>query len=304
MTRAPSAGPHGGDGARLAAALGIDPDDVLDLSMSVNPCAPDVAALVRDHANSVRRYPDPERATVTLATAIGIAPERVVLTNGGSEAIALVAGECPVGHVEEPDFALYARHLERLDPAEPRWRSNPHNPTGALAPPDERADVWDEAFFPLATGVWTRGDANAIVVGSLTKVFACAGLRVGYVLAPEAGFADRIRARQPRWSVSSLACAVIPELLERADLVTWSANIAKWRDALVSILAAADLRADPSDAPYVLVRDAPGVRDHLAPHGVLIRDTGSFGIPNGVRVAVPDDAGLERFADALKGWHR
>jgi len=64
---APRPGPHGGDGARLAAALGIDPDEVLDLSVSLNPCAPDVAPLVVAHARVVDRYPDADAATCALA---------------------------------------------------------------------------------------------------------------------------------------------------------------------------------------------------------------------------------------------
>jgi histidinol-phosphate aminotransferase/threonine-phosphate decarboxylase len=72
----------------------------------------------------------------------------------------------------------------------------------------------------------------------------------------------------------------------------------------VDVLATAELHADSSDAPYVLVRDAAGVRDHLAAQGVLVRDTGSFGIDGGVRVAVPDEAGIERIAAALQGWRR
>ena len=70
-------------------------------------------------------------------------PDRLLLTNGGAEAIALVGAELG-GRVEEPDFALYPRG------GGPLWRSNPHNPTGRLA--RGPADVWDEAFYPLATG--------------------------------------------------------------------------------------------------------------------------------------------------------
>ena len=40
-----SPGAHGGDGEAVARALGIDPDAMLDLSQSVNPFAPDVAAV-------------------------------------------------------------------------------------------------------------------------------------------------------------------------------------------------------------------------------------------------------------------
>jgi histidinol-phosphate/aromatic aminotransferase/cobyric acid decarboxylase-like protein len=223
----------------------------------------------------------------------------VVLTNGGSEAIALVAGELGPGWVDEPDFSLYRRHLPAVVAGAPRWRSNPRNPTGRLAATDETAAVWDEAFYPLATGAWTRGDAGAIVVGSLTKVFACPGLRLGYVLAPDAPLAERLRRRQPRWAVNGVAAALVPELLERADLPAWSRGIADLRTQLVDVLHAHELQPRPSDAPFVLVDRAAGLRDRLAPLGIVVRDCASFGIPDCARIAVPDPDGLERLDRAL-----
>jgi histidinol-phosphate/aromatic aminotransferase/cobyric acid decarboxylase-like protein len=295
---------HGGTGARLAARLGIAPDAVLDLSASLNPLAPDVTALVVEHASAVRRYPDDRDATRALASAVGIDADRVVLTNGGAEAIALVAAELPTGRVDEPEFSLYARHLRHVTDTGPRWRSNPHNPSGRLAPDTELADVWDEAFYPLATGRWTRPDRHpdAIVLGSLTKTFACPGLRLGYVLAPTAELAGRIRARQSEWSVGTVACEVVPELLERADLRGWSTRIKQLRTELETVLHAHGLAPEPSAANFVLVPRAPGLRDHLAAHAVLVRDTGSFGIHGGARIAVPDARGLERLQLALKGY--
>jgi len=300
---APVPGPHGGDGARLAAALGIDPGTVLDLSASSNPVAPDPAPLVARHADAVRAYPDPGPATAALAAAMGVDPDRVLLTNGGAEAIALVAADQPDGWVDDPDFSLYARHLRRLDPAAPRWRSNPHNPTGRLAAPDDTAAVWDEAFYPLATGAWTRGDPDAVVVGSLTKLFACPGLRLGYVLADPARVAT-LADRQPAWSVGSVACAALPALLATADLPGWAARLDAARDDLAALLRRAGLHPLDSRAPFVLVPDAAGLRDHLAGHRILVRDTASFGIPHGARIAVPDPAGLDRLRAALTGWTR
>jgi len=287
----PPPGPHGGDGARLAAALGVDPAFVLDLSASLNPVAPDAGEVVAGHLAALRRYPDPARSTAALATVMGVDPDRLLLTNGGAEAIALVAAETG-GHVDEPDFGLYPR-----SPTGPRWRSNPHNPSGRLAADHERAGVWDEAFYPLATGRWTRHDAGSLVVGSLTKLLACPGLRVGYVLA-DAGAVARLRARQPAWSVNSLAAAALPDLLDTVDLPDWAAAVADLRGRLVDVLCAAGLRAEPSDANFVLVH-APGLRARLAPHGVLVRDCGSFGLPDHVRIAVPDSTGLARFEEAL-----
>ena len=300
-TGVPSPGAHGGDGSRLAAALGIDVDAVLDLSMSMNPNAPDIEAIAAAHLAALRRYPDAAPARDALARAVGVDAERLVLTNGGAEAIALVAAEFPVGHVEGPEFSLYARHLGREDASGPRWRSNPNNPTGRLAPPDATADVWDEAFYPLAAGAWTRGD-DAIVIGSLTKVFACPGLRAGYVLAPDAGVAAALAARQPAWSLNGLAGAVIPALLAVADLPAWAAAIARARDELVGVLRAHGLEPDPSDANFLLVRKAPGLRTHLAHRAVSVRDTANFGLPDGVRIAVPDADGLDRLDRALVGY--
>ena len=298
----PAPGAHGGDGARLAAALGMDPTDVVDLSMSLNPFAPDITSLVARHARSVRTYPDAGHATEALASAMDVAPERLVLTNGGAEAIALVAAQYPTGAVDAPDFSLYERHLATVQPGAPRWRSNPNNPTGRLAPTSATAAVWDEAFYPLATGAWTRGDPGATVVGSLTKVFACPGLRVGYVLAPDADVAREIDARRPEWSVNGLACAVVPDLLEHADLIGWAAAVRTARAALVELLCQHDLVPDPSDANFVLVREADGLREHLARRAVLVRDTSSFGIAHGVRIAVPDSDDLDRLATALEGY--
>ncbi len=64
------------------------------------------------------------------------------------------------------------------------------------------------------------------------------------------------------------------------------------------MLRGAGLDPEPSDANFVLVR-APGLRDRLAPHGVLVRDCASFGLPDHVRIAVPDDAGLARLEEVL-----
>jgi histidinol-phosphate/aromatic aminotransferase/cobyric acid decarboxylase-like protein len=297
---APAPGEHGGDGARLAAALGVGPDDVLDLSASLNPCAPDVAALAARHLGSLRRYPDDTEATEALADAIGVVPGRVVLTNGGAEAIALVAAEVGRGWVEAPDFSLYERHLPVIDRAAGRWRSNPRNPTGELAGADDGAAVWDEAFYPIATGSWTRGEGT--VVGSLTKLFACPGPRAGYVLAPDGDVADAVRRRRPAWTVGGLACALVPELLAAADLAGWTKEVADLRRALVQVLHDHDLEVHAAEAPWVLVHRAGDLRERLAGRGILVRDCTSFGMPGTVRVAVPGEPGLARLAAALRNW--
>jgi histidinol-phosphate/aromatic aminotransferase/cobyric acid decarboxylase-like protein len=267
MTPLPAPGEHGGDATAVAAALGLDPKSVLDLSQSLND-------------------------------AMGVDEERLLLTNGGAEAIRLVI-EAIGGRVEEPEFSLHPRGDG------PLWRSNPHNPSGRLAGEDDGASVWDEAFYALATGHWTRGDADAIVVGSLTKLLGCPGLRIGYVLAPSGAesLIASCQRRQSVWTVNGLAATALPDLLAPVDLPAWSARVRQLRAQLVAVLHRHGLDALPSDANWVLVQ-APGLRARLAPQGVVIRDCASFGLPELVRIAVPDPAGLARLDGALSSLGR
>jgi histidinol-phosphate/aromatic aminotransferase/cobyric acid decarboxylase-like protein len=286
----PPPGAHGGDGMAVAASLGLDPADVVDLSASLNPFAPDLMPLLADNADVLRRYPDPATATQTLAEAIGIEPARLLVTNGGSEAIAIVTRELGGRVASEPEFSLHPRMGSG-----PVWRSDPHNPSGRLADDTAVAGVWDEAFFPLATGQWTAG-RHGVVVGSLTKVFACPGLRLGYIIDDDI---DRFARHQPAWSVGSLNLAVLVDLLRIADLPAWAAGIAALRHRLGTLLATYGFESKPSDAPWLLV-EAPGLRERLAPHGVVVRDCTSFGLPSMARIAVPGEHGLERLAIALE----
>jgi len=312
-------GRHGGDGRLVARSLGLDPDGVLDLSANLNPFAPPIDAVVARHlARSLGRYPDAHdvaAATAALADAMAVDADRLLLTNGGAEAIALVAAELGGGWVSSPEFSLYARHLAVLDPEGPEFRSDPNNPTGALAAPGASAGVWDEAFYPLATGRWSRrsgvvdapDEDGAIVVGSLTKVLACPGLRLGYVIVPADGglavgcpdLLARLGRRQPRWSVSTPALVALPDLLAMVDLPGWAASVAGAREELVGVLVQHGLVPRPSAANFVLVEAAPGLRAALAPHGVVVRDCSTFGLPDSARIAVPDADGLARLDAAL-----
>lgn len=288
----PPAGAHGGDGPSVARALGLDPAAMLDLSQNLNPFAPPAEHVVGRHLDAVRRYPDLRDATRSLSSVLGVDTDRLVLTNGGSEAIHLVTAEVGGSVLSEPEFGLHPRSA-----GGPRWRSDPHSPSGRLAASERDAEVWDEAFYAMATGRWTAGRPG-IVVGSLTKVFACPGLRLGYVVASDGEQAERLRRRQAPWSVSALAAACLPDLLEGADIGGWADGIRHAREELVDVLRTRGLTVHAADAPWVLV-EAPRLRERLAPHGVLVRDCASFGLFGTARIAVPDVNGLERLVAAL-----
>jgi histidinol-phosphate/aromatic aminotransferase/cobyric acid decarboxylase-like protein len=299
----PPPGAHGGDSWSLAKALKVDPAKLIDLSASMNPFAPPVGEIIGriavDRPEVLGRYPDEHDATKILADSLGVDIDRLVLTNGASEAISLVAAIELTGDVVPPEFSLYERHLRHRTHGGPRWRSNPSNPLGRLADASESARVWDEAFFPIATGTWTRGDDSSWRLGSLTKLWSCPGLRLGFVIAPTAERADAVRNLQPRWSVNALALAALPELLELTDLPRWNDSIRTLRAEFMSRLVELGFAIQDTQANWLLVH-REGLREALAPNLVLVRDCTSFGLDGVARVALPDPEQMDEVLRAFE----
>ena len=305
--------PHGGNGSAIASQLGLHPDDMIDLSASVNPFSPNVEAMAASALPSLRIYPDPTDATLRTASELGVEPDRVVLTNGGAEAIALVAHYLKRGATVGPEFSLYDRHLSPFRPSTPlehtldykdnaatspatagthtdrsfRWRSNPNNPLGHLAADTDEALVWDEAFYPLATGCWTRGDDRSWRVGSFTKVWGCPGLRLGYVIAPTSEEAQAIAALQPRWSVNGLALELLPQLFAVTQLDDWAQKISDLRRGFANDLTSLGYKVTESDANWVLIQDSEPLDTLTAPFGLVLRNCANFGLEGTFRVALP-----------------
>jgi len=290
---------HGGNTRDFSLARGLNPDEALDLSASLHPCAPNIADVLTDHLGSVRNYPDSRLATRYLADAIGVDPERLLLTNGGSEAIALVADVLGEGNIVAPEFSLYQRHLKRTVETAPRWRSNPNNPLGTLADPAEQAAVWDEAFYPIATGQFTRGDEQSWRIGSLTKIWACAGLRLGYVVAPDAQSCRVLASRQPKWSVNGLALAIIEPMLEKTNLRVMKDQLEVLRTSLFLLLQEKGIAVQMTAANWLLVHNGATLYEHLAKRNIFMRNCASFGLENTYRIAVPAKTSIEEVKIAL-----
>lgn len=294
---------HGGQTFRAAEILGCDVGDICDLSASLNPFAPDVSRVIATVTNSVRFYPDVGAATEALAAVIGVDVGRVVLTNGASQAIALLAQLFTHGQIEKHTFSLYERHLTSVSDGGDDvmvWRCNPSSPLGLLADVNAEADIWDESFYPLATGRWTRGDNSSWRIGSLTKLWACPGLRVGYVIAPTVQDAERLRELQPMWSVNTLALHTVVTLLEQSDLELWASRIAEVRERFICDLEPFGLNPVTTDVNWVLIDADKTLIGELFNRRVLVRDLSSFGFVNKARVAVPTELQRQHLLLALK----
>jgi histidinol-phosphate/aromatic aminotransferase/cobyric acid decarboxylase-like protein len=210
------------------------------------------------------------------------------------------------------------------------WITNPHNPTGqlwsraSLAPLLRRHAlvICDEAFLPLTPAGEAQSllplladHPNLVVIRSLTKLFAIAGLRLGYALAHPDRLARWSAWRDP-WPVNALAAAAGEALLaDRPGYQRWCARVQGWvvreGDWLQRRLKALPgLVPLPSASNYLLIRgERLGQPASLEPlrlaleqrDRILLRDCRSFeGLgENWLRLGLQNRAGHRRIVGAL-----
>ena len=290
---------------------------LLDLAVNVRGTAPPAwltGRLVRG-LDALGAYPDPRAAVAAVRRRHERPEAEVLLTAGAAEAFVLLArvlrprrAVCVHPGFTEPEAALRAagHEVDRLllappyvldpasvpDDADLVVVGNPTNPTGVvherlaeLCRPG-RTVVVDEAFADAVPGephsLAARGDLpGLVVVRSLTKTWALAGLRVGYLLAP-ADLVARLREAQPLWAVSSLALIALDTCLARGPVAAArrdAEQVGRERAALEQALTGAGVEVSPgSQAPYLLCRvpGRPDVRDALREHGIAVRRGDTF----------------------------
>jgi histidinol-phosphate aminotransferase len=158
----------------------------------------------------------------------------------------------------------------------------------------ERLVVLDEAYAAFMAERWSSEallarHRNLVILRSLTKDHALPGLRLGYLLA-RSEVARAVEAVRPPWSVNAGALRAGLATLEpdaRTHVVRAQALVAQSRDLLTQRLTSVGYAVRPSSANFVLVDVGAAVdfRRALLPHGVVVRDCTSFGLPEHVRIA-------------------
>ncbi|MPZ12921.1 MAG: aminotransferase class I/II-fold pyridoxal phosphate-dependent enzyme [Chloroflexi bacterium] len=226
-----------------------------------------------------------------------------------------VGGATP--HVAAREDEVAASVRRRLEHVRPRvaWICHPNNPTGAPFPvwalPEFAAAspgtlfVVDEAYLPLcdalASALPAVAGGRVVMLRSLTKDLALAGLRVGYAVAAP-GVADALRRVTPPWSVSSVAqAAALAALADDEHARRARAAVTAARAHLSDGLQRLGLHPRPSVANFVLVRvgDGPAVARRLLELGCAVRDCTSFGLPECIRIGVRAIHEQERLLAAL-----
>ncbi len=210
-------------------------------------------------------------------------------------AVALAAAGVPVRHVVlEPPFGLSGALNDASvpDDADLVVVGNPTNPTSVLHTREQllalrrpgRILVVDEAFADSVPGEpeSLAGDAlpDVLVLRSLTKTWALAGLRVGYALGSPEVLA-RLTARRAHWPVGTLQLAAIAACCAAeavAEAAAGAVGLAGLRAEMVSGLASVGAEVVDGRAPFVLFRrpDAEIVRNRLYDKGIAIRRCDTF----------------------------
>ncbi|WP_433562158.1 Rv2231c family pyridoxal phosphate-dependent protein CobC [Nocardia sp. CA-151230] len=201
---------------------------------------------------------------------------------------------------------------------------NPTNPTSVLHPADGihalrrpgRIVVVDEAFADAVPGepesLAGESHPDVLVFRSLTKTWALAGLRCGYVLGAPPVLA-RLNHGRPHWPLGTLqleAIAAVSEPAAVAEAQHRAGTVAADRAAMIPRLRKLGVEVhEPAHGPFLLLRvpDAELLRKKLADKGIAVRRGDTFpGLAgpsaNGsfLRVAVRPAAEVDRLVAAIR----
>ncbi|WP_194835270.1 histidinol-phosphate transaminase [Nocardia sp. XZ_19_369] len=178
--------------------------------------------------------------------------------------------------------------------------TSPNNPTGHSIPQDDLARILtaapgivvvDEAYGefsaqPSALALIDRFPTKLVVTRTMSKAFAFAGGRLGYLVAAPAVIEAMLLVRLP-YHLSVVTQAAARAALRHADETLGSvAELAAQRDRVAAELTEIGFDVIPSDANFLLFgrfADATRTWQRYLDHGVLIRDVG---IPGYLRTTI------------------
>ncbi|QJB30508.1 aminotransferase class I/II-fold pyridoxal phosphate-dependent enzyme [Chitinophaga oryzae] len=273
-----------------------------------------VAAHIRDAGH----YPDPEGGKLQrqIEQRTELTPGMVMVTNGGTEAIYLVAQAFrgATTTVVVPTFAEYTDACklhghevsyffrEKLEPdtrfiTDLVFLCNPNNPTAQamneetllqLVQFNSRSTfIIDEAYIEFTRNADSllphlHRLPNVLVLRSLTKSCCIPGLRLGY-LAGQKALLDKVRAFRMPWSVNSLALEAGHYIMDHpAEFeVPVDALLADTYQLWEGVRKMPEFRVYPTHTHYFLFETLTGTAAALKlwlvnNYGILIRDASNF----------------------------
>ncbi|WP_406245771.1 histidinol-phosphate transaminase [Microbacterium sp. M] len=245
-------------------------------------------------------------------TAFGFAP-----TYSMYPLITQGTGSTWVAGTRQPDYTLTADEaVEQVLAADPDiiLLCSPNNPTGtplgldvveAVYEASRGIVVVDEAYQEFAPRdapsalTLLDGRPRLAISRTMSKAFAFAGARVGY-LAADPAFIDALRLVRLPYHLSALTQAAAVAALRNADtMLAMVDEIVEQRDRITATLEALGYTPHESWSNFVLfggVADPKATWQSLYNKGILVRDVG---IPGHLRVTAGTEAETTAFLDAL-----
>jgi len=166
--------------------------------------------------------------------------------------------------------------------------------------------ILDEAYLTFVDNPWSSLDmierGNLLVLRSMTKDYALAGLRLGYGVAKE-NIIDALSRVRPPWNVNAVAQqAGIIALNEEGYVKQCQTKIKEAKEYLVAELSQLNLPPMSSEASFFLVKvdNSSEFRRRLLEQKMLVRDCTSFGLPGYVRIAPRTLPECQRLIEAVK----
>ena len=222
---------------------------------------------------------------------------------------------------ESRDFELGEDILPKLDSSlDMCFICTPNNPSGRLAVPEILANiaekcrdnnvilVCDECFMGFVEDSESYSlrqfmNGNCIILKAFTKLFAMAGIRLGYAVCGSSHIAEMIQQSGQFWSLSALAQEAGIAALDETDYVRKTVRyITEERRFLAAALAKIGVKVYSGTANFLLFKSRTGLAEELLSQGVLIRDCTNFsGLTEGFyRVAVRTHEENIRLITALR----
>ncbi len=259
-------------------------------------------------------------------------PRRALLTapTFAEYAAALESVDCEVKRKtlhEADDFAVTEAFVQAVNQSiDLVFLCQPNNPTGQITPPElvqrlvrRCADcgavlVVDECFLDflqqrdaLTAKPLLQTATNLVILKAFTKLYAMAGVRLGYALCSNTALLAKMQAAGQPWGVSSLAQAAgAAALRETAYADAVRALIADQRPRLAAGLRALGMQVIEGSANYLLFRAPETLGAALQQRGVCLRSCGNYpGLSAGwyrtaVRTAPENEQLLQTMREVLK----